>query len=98
MTGNGLRKNNHLQPLYFDELLDPVHQVEEAVLVIVSGVSAPQPARLVKRLLVGLLVVAVAEHDLGTLHHDLTHFVWTLRLVCLYIPDLGRYNHGCRTM
>ena len=85
---SGILFHSYLKPLDFDELFHPVHNVEEAVLVIIPDVSAPHPTIRVKCRLVGLLVVAVAEHDHWALNHQLPHLPRSPGLVSLYVTDL----------
>ena len=77
-----------LQSLHFDQLLDSVHDEEEAVLVIVPNISRPHPPVFIEGCLVGLLVVHVAEHDAVSPHNDLPDLPRSQRGVRESVPDL----------
>ena len=54
---------NDQQHSHLDQLLHPIHNEDEPILIVIADVPGPHPARLVKGLLVGGLVVAGDAND-----------------------------------
>lgn len=85
---------NYLKSFDFDELLEPVDNVEIALVVVISDVARVEPAVGVDHLLGGFRVVPVALHDLRAGDVELALLVRSQSLVLgglveIQVDDLG---------
>mmetsp|Transcript_48168 Transcript_48168/g.145506 ORF Transcript_48168/g.145506 Transcript_48168/m.145506 type:complete len:241 (+) Transcript_48168:371-1093(+) len=85
----------NLKSPHLNELLEPVGDEEEALLVVVSYVSCAEPA--VRAQALGRLVggVEVAHHDLRPLDHELARLVWS-QTPAVLVDDFAEGGGGKR--